>query len=61
MRGGKLNESRFGHRMGGEGHHAEMISRLFRAAARREGLNQQPWPVSAEAFRRPGPMQLTLF
>lgn len=61
MRGGKLNESRFGLRMGGEGHHAEMISRLFRSAARRSGLNQQPWPVSATAFRRPGPRQLTLF
>ena len=61
MRGGRLNESRFGLRMGGEGHHAAMISRLFRSACRRAGLNQQPWPVSTAAFHRPGPMQLTLF
>ncbi len=61
MRGGRLNDSRFGHRMGGEGHHAEMIARLFRSASRRAGLNQRPWPVSAAAFRRPGPEQLTLF
>jgi DNA repair photolyase len=61
MRRGRLNESRFGLRMGGAGHHAEMISRLFRSATRRAGLNQQPWPVSADAFRRPGPQQLTLF
>ncbi len=61
MRGGRLNDSRFGHRMGGEGHHAAMISRLFRAASPRAGLNQQPWPVSTAAFRRPGPQQLTLF
>ena len=61
MRGGRLNEPRFGFRMGGEGHHAEMIARLFRAAVRRAGLNQEPWPVSPAAFRRPGPTQLTLF
>ena len=61
MRGGRLNDSRFGHRMGGEGHHAEMIARLFRSASRRAGLNQRPWPVSTAAFRRPGPEQLTLF
>jgi DNA repair photolyase len=60
-RDGRLNDSRFGVRMSGEGHHAEMITRLFRSASRRVGLNQSPWPVSAAAFRRPGPQQLTLF
>jgi DNA repair photolyase len=60
-RQGKLNDVRFGVRMRGEGHHAEMIARLFRSASRRAGLNQSPWPVSAAAFRRPGPEQLTLF
>ena len=38
-----------------------MIARLFRSASRRAGLNQGPWPVSAAAFRAPGPEQLTLF
>ena len=61
MRRGRLNEARFGFRMHGAGHHAEMISRLFRSASRREGFNQQPWPVSTAAFHRPGPRQLTLF
>jgi DNA repair photolyase len=61
MRRGRLNEARFGFRMHGAGHHTEMISRLFRSASRRAGLNQQPWPVSTAAFRRPGPQQLTLF
>jgi DNA repair photolyase len=62
-RGGKLNESRFGVRMRGEGKAAELISRLFHSACRRAGLNQQPWPVSVAAFRCPARLegQLTLF
>ncbi len=62
-RGGRLNDSRFGSRMRGEGVAAEVIARLFRSAARRAGLNQQPWPVSPAAFRRPdpGPKQGMLF
>lgn len=60
-RNGRLNDSRFGVRISGEGHHAEIIARLFRSASRRVGLNQHPWPVSTAAFRRPGPQQLTLF
>ena len=54
MRDGRLNDSRFGVRMSGEGKAAELISRLFRLTCRRLGLNLSPWPVSAEAFRRPG-------
>ena len=53
--------SRFGVRMSGEGHQAELITRLFQSASRRAGLNQHPWPVSTAAFRRPGPQQLTMF
>jgi DNA repair photolyase len=53
MRNGRLNESRFGVRMGGEGRGAELISRLFRLTCRRVGLNERPWPVKATAFRRP--------
>ena len=63
MRGGRLNDSRFGVRMSGEGNAAEMISQIFRGACRRAGLNLHPWPVTAAAFRRPIPHdgQLTLF
>jgi DNA repair photolyase len=63
MRAGRLNDSRFGIRMTGEGNAAEMIGQIFRATCRRVGLNQRPWPVSAAAFRRPPPSgsQLTLF
>ena len=53
MRDGRLNDSRFGVRMRGEGRAAELISRLFRLTCRRVGLNQHPWPVSPEAFCRP--------
>jgi DNA repair photolyase len=62
-RGGRLNDSRFGIRMTGEGNAAEMIGQIFRATCRRLGLNQGPWPVSPAAFRRPQPPggQLTLF
>ena len=63
MRGGRLNDSRFGVRMSGEGNAAEMIAQIFRATCRRAGLNLRPWPVNAAAFRRPQPRdgQLTLF
>jgi DNA repair photolyase len=51
--GGRLNDSRFGARMRGDGKAAELISRLFRLTCRRVGLNKNAWPVSADAFRRP--------
>jgi DNA repair photolyase len=60
-RNGRLNDARFGVRMSGEGHQAELITRLFQTASRRAGLNKHPWPVSTAAFRRPGPQQLSLF
>jgi DNA repair photolyase len=62
-RGGRLNDSRFGVRMSGEGDAAEMIGQVFRTNCRRDGLNQSPWPVSAAAFRRPqtDQCQLMLF
>ncbi len=63
VRDGKLNDSRFGVRMRGEGNTALMIAQVFRATTRRLGLNRYPWPVSALAFRHPKPVfgQLTLF
>jgi DNA repair photolyase len=38
VRGGRLNDPRFGSRMRGEGEYAEAIERLFTATARRLGL-----------------------
>ena len=52
-RDGQLSDSRFGHRMRGEGIYAEQIGALFRTAARRAGLDRPIPPVNAGAFRRP--------
>ena len=64
-RGGRLNDSRFGVRMRGEGPIADLIRQVFYVNARKLGLNQHPWPVSPEAFRRPAcagqEQQLRLF
>ncbi len=66
MRGGKLNDGRFGARMRGEGVFAEQVRALFHHARRRHGLDGNRHELSTAAFRRPvlprqdGP-QLTLF
>jgi len=61
IRGGRLNDSRFGVRMRGEGVRAEQIQQLFRVGCRRAGLTVG-WPeLSTAAFRRPGTAQLELF
>ncbi len=53
IRGGALNDARFGSRMRGEGPYAEQLHQLFRAALRRHGLRDGRIALSAEAFRRP--------
>jgi DNA repair photolyase len=53
IRGGKLNDSRFGTRMRGEGIFAEQIAQMFRVARRRAGLPDDGPELSAAAFRRP--------
>jgi DNA repair photolyase len=42
VRGGKLNDARFGSRMRGEGEYAEAVQRLFYATATRLGLRSGP-------------------
>jgi len=54
MRGGKLNDPRFGHRMRGEGAYARHIDDLFEIAKRKVGLGGPAPPLSTEHFRRPG-------
>jgi len=61
VRGGKLNETRFGARMSGAGPIADQIHQLFRVTCRRLGLDLHPPELSVESFRRPGPSQLSLF
>lgn len=58
IRGGKLNESRFGARMRGEGVYAEQIKSMFRLACRKAGIEGGHPQLSVDAFRRP---QLNLF
>lgn len=61
MRGGKLNDARFGSRMRGEGVFAEQIRDLFRVARSRAGLDHPVPELSVEAFRKPGGRQMELF
>jgi DNA repair photolyase len=61
VRGGRLDDSAFGVRMTGEGIFAEQIRALFRASARRHGLDRPLPELSAAGFRRPGGSQLELF
>ena len=60
MRGGKLNDPRFGSRMSGEGIFAEQISQMFHIALRKAGLSEVGPALSAAAFRRPEGPQLGL-
>jgi DNA repair photolyase len=54
-RGGKLNDSRFGSRMLGEGKVAESIEDLFRLTCRKYHLNKRTIALSTEHFlRTPG-------
>jgi DNA repair photolyase len=61
VRGGKLNETRFGARMSGAAPIADQIHQLFSITCRRFGLADHAPDLSVEAFRRPAPAQLNLF
>lgn len=60
MRGGKLNDPRFGKRFIGEGVYADHIRDLFHVARQKAGLSADHPPLSTAAFCRPG-AQLQLF
>jgi DNA repair photolyase len=60
MRGGKLNDPRFGSRMRGEGIFAAQISQMFHIACRRVGLPEDGPELSTAAFRRSEGVQLGL-
>jgi DNA repair photolyase len=61
MRGGKLNDPRFGSRMRGEGPFAELIKDVFSLACRKAGITGRGPNLSTAAFRRPAGNQLLLF
>lgn len=64
VRGGKLNDPRFGARMRGQGRYADAVRTLFETSARRLGLStEQRQGPEPSTFRRPtdGGAQLRLF
>ncbi len=61
IRGGRLNDPNFTTRMQGSGPYAEHISELFEFSCRKAGLNSSRPNLSARAFRRPAPAQMSLF
>jgi DNA repair photolyase len=60
IRGGKLNDPRFGSRMRGEGIFAEQISQMFHVARRKAGLAEHGPELSVDSFRKPQGSQLAL-
>jgi DNA repair photolyase len=60
IRGGKLNDPRFGSRMRGQGVFADQISRMFYVARRKVGLPEHGPELSTAAFCRPAGSQLAL-
>jgi DNA repair photolyase len=60
IRGGKLNDPRFGSRMRGEGIFADQISQMFDVARRKVGFAEVGPELSTANFRRPSGPQLSL-
>lgn len=52
MRGGKLNDPRFGFRMRGEGEYSANLSKMFHIYAKKFGLNEIEAKLSTQQFRR---------
>jgi DNA repair photolyase len=57
---GKVNDSRFGIRMRGEGHVAEIIAQQYKKYGKRYGLTAERWELDTSIFRRPG-QQISMF
>ncbi len=58
--GGKVNDSRFGTRMRGEGEQAEIIRQQFKKFRHLYGLDGERWSLDTSQFARPG-QQIKLF
>ena len=61
LRGGRLNDARFGTRLTGEGPLAGQIAALFKAGLKRAGVVNRAPVLSAAHFRPPAGRQMTLF
>jgi DNA repair photolyase len=55
MRGGRENDPNFGSRFRGEGLFAELLSRRFKKACERLGLNREDGALDTERFVKPAP------
>jgi DNA repair photolyase len=51
---GKVNDSRWGVRMRGEGNIAEMVRQQYRKYGKLYGMNEDRWELDTTIFRRPG-------
>lgn len=60
LRGGQLNDPRFGSRMRGEGPIAEAVKQMFKVTSRKLAFPGKV-TLSTDAFRRPGETQAMLF
>jgi len=58
--GGKVNDSRFGTRMKGEGPIGDLVRQQFKKYNQRYSLNQERWDLDSTQFKRPG-QQIRLF
>jgi DNA repair photolyase len=51
---GKVNDSRWGVRMRGEGNIAELVNQQYKKYGKLYGLNAERWELDCSGFRRPG-------
>lgn len=58
--GGKVNDNRFGLRMRGEGHVADMVAQQYKKYGKLYNMNAAEWSLNTKLFTRPG-MQGKLF
>jgi DNA repair photolyase len=52
--GGKVNDSRWGVRMRGEGNIADMVAQQFKKYSKLYGMNAEKWSLDSSLFKRPG-------
>ena len=58
IHGGTVNDSRFGKRMSGEGHYADIIKSIFRASRKRYYKDVEIPPLRTDLFRKGGNMNI---
>ncbi len=51
---GKVNDTRFGVRMRGEGPIAKLVAEQYRKYGKLYGMNAEDWSLDRSIFRRPG-------